>query len=376
MGPLVPFAQAALRAGHDVRVAVPDKAMAIVEDAGLNGLPVGYPSEEEQGPLWARVESAEALEEKDAIVVRELFGGLYPRAALPAILTAVERWRPDLVVRESGELAASLAAERHGVPQARVAVTLGLEDEFLALLPGVLDGLREELGLHPDSNLEGIRRSPELTLAPPSFYAGKPSTTHRFRTLEAPAPPLPDWWAGDPRPLAYVSFGTAVPQMDFFPELFRAAVDALAHVPARVLFTVGVHGKPSELGPLPSIVHVEQWVAQQAVLPHAAVVAGHGGSGTTLGALARGVPQAVLPWFADQPQNADRVESLGAGLALHGGLVALPRLRKALSTLLDDPSYRIAARRVAAEISALPPVDEAVALLEEIAGYPRARAAA
>lgn len=376
VGPLVPFAEACLRAGHDVRIAVPDKAMAIVERAGLTGLPVGYPSEEEQAPLWERVESACALEEKDAIVVRELFGGLYPRAALPAILSAVERWRPDLIVRESGELAGSLAAERYGVPQARVAVTLGLEDEFLAFLPGVLDGLREELGLHPDSNLEGIRRSPELTLAPPSFYAGMPCT-HRFRTLEQPAPPLPDWWPGDPRPLAYVSFGTAVPQMDFFPELFRAAVDALAHVPARVLFTVGVHRKPAELGPLPANVHVEQWVAQHAVLPHAAVVAGHGGSGTTLGALARGVPQAVLPWFADQPQNADRVESLGAGLALHGGLVAVPRLRKALSTLLDDPSYRIAAGRVAAEISALPPVDEGVALLEEIAGYaPRARAAA
>ena len=55
----------------------------------------------------------------------------------------------------------------------------------------------------------------------------------------------------------------------------------------------------------------------------------------------------------------------------------MPRLRTALSTLLDDPSYSIAAGRVAAEISALPPVDEAAPLLEQIAGYaPRARAAA
>jgi UDP:flavonoid glycosyltransferase YjiC (YdhE family) len=375
VGPLVPFAEASLCAGHDVRVAVPEKAMPIVERAGLTGMPFDFPSEEEMGPVWERVERA-AHEHKDAIVVKEVFGRLYTRAALPGMLTTIESWRPNLIVRESGELSSSLAAELHGVPQARVAVTLGLEDEFLAFLPGVLDGLRDELGLAPDSNLEGIRRSPELTLAPPSFYAGERST-HRFRTLEKPAPPLPDWWPGDARPLAYVSFGTAVPQMDFFPELFRAAVEALADVPARVLFTVGVHRQRAELGPLPSNVHVEQWVAQRAVLPHAAVVAGHGGSGTTLGALAQGVPQAVLPWFADQPQNADRVESLGTGLALHGGLVAVPRLRKALSTLLDDPSYSIAAGRVAAEISALPPVDEAAPLLEQIAGYaPRARAAA
>jgi UDP:flavonoid glycosyltransferase YjiC (YdhE family) len=376
VGPLIPFAEACLRAGHDVRIAVPDKAMGIVERAGLTGLPVGYPSEEAHAPVWERVESACAPHEKDAIVVRELFGALYPKAALPAMLTAVERWRPDLIVRESGELAGSLAAELHGVPQARVAVTLGLEEEFLAYLPGVLDDLRDELGLPRDGNLEGIRRSPELTLAPASFFSGG-SSTHRFKTLEQPAPPLPDWWPGDPRPLAYVSFGTAVPQMDFFPELFRAAVDALADVPARVLFTVGVHRKPAELGPLPANVHVEQWVAQHAVFPHAAVAASHGGSGTTLGALAQGVPLAVVPWFADQPQNADRVESLGAGLALHGGLVAVPQLRRALSTLLDDPSYRRTAGRVAGEINALPPVDEAVQLLEEIAGYaPRARAAA
>jgi MGT family glycosyltransferase len=165
--------------------------------------------------------------------------------------------------------------------------------------------------------------------------------------------------------------------MDFFPELFRATVDALADVPAKVLFTVGVHRDPAELGPLPSNVHVEQWVSQQAVLPHAAAVACHGGSGTTLGTLAQGVPIAVLPWFADQPHNADRVDALGAGLALHGGIDAVARLADALSTLLSEPSYRAAAGRVAAEIGALPPVDEAVEVLEGIAGYaPRTRAAA
>ena len=375
VGPLIPFAEASVRAGHEVRIAVPDKALSMVERAGLAGLPVGYPSDEEQGPIWERVEQASPIE-KEQIVIHEVFGRLYTRAALPGMLTAVETWRPDLIIGESGELSSSLAAELHGVPQARVAVTLGLEDQFHALLRGALDDLREELGLPPDSALEGLGRLPELSFAPPSFYPGGPSTL-RFRTPEQPTPPLPDWWPGDPRPLAYVTFGTAIPQMDFFPDLFRAAADALENLPARVLFTVGVHRTPAELGPVPANVHVEQWVDQEAVLPHAAVVGSHGGSGTTLGTLAHGIPLAVLPLFADQPQNADRVDALGAGIALHGGPAAAPRLGTALSTLLDEPSYRAAAGELAAEIKALPPVDEAVGVLERIAGYvPRARAAA
>jgi len=364
VGPLVPFAHACLLAGHEVRVAVPDQALPVVERAGLTGLQFGYPSEEEVGPIWARVQSA-SPEDKDLIVVNELFGRLYTRAALPGMLNMVEEWRPHLIVRESAELSSSLAAELHGVPQVRVAVTLGMEDLFLSMLHGSLDDLRDELGLPEDCELEAVRRSPELSLAPPSFYAGEGSSTHHFRTREQPAPPLPYWWPGDPRPLAYVTLGTAVPQMEFFPALFRDAVEALEDVPARVLFTVGAHREPAELGPVPSNVRVEKWVAQQSVLPHAAAVACHGGSGTTLGALSHGIPLAVLPIIADQPQNADRVAALGAGIALHGGPPAAPRLGPALSALLREPSYRAGAARVAAEVSALPPVDDAVHLLEE-----------
>ena len=133
VGPLIPFAEASVQAGHEVRIAVPDKALPIVEGAGLAGLPVGYPSEEELGPVWERVERA-SPQGKEQIVINEVFGRLYTRAALPGMLTAVETWRPDLIIGESGELSSSLAAELHGVPQARVAVTLGLEDEFHTLL--------------------------------------------------------------------------------------------------------------------------------------------------------------------------------------------------------------------------------------------------
>ncbi|MGH3671996.1 MAG: nucleotide disphospho-sugar-binding domain-containing protein, partial [Pseudonocardiaceae bacterium] len=48
----------------------------------------------------------------------------------------------------------------------------------------------------------------------------------------------------------------------------------------------------------------------------------------------------------DQPVIAQQVVSTGAGIRVHFGRVGPPELRHALTTVLDDPSYRCAAQRV------------------------------
>ena len=84
----------------------------------------------------------------------------------------------------------------------------------------------------------------------------------------------------------------------------------------RLLVTVGRDRDPAELGPLPANVRVERWVPQADLMPHVAAMVCHGGSGTVTMGLAGGVPMAVVPLFADQPWNAERVDALGAGIAL------------------------------------------------------------
>ena len=56
------------------------------------------------------------------------------------------------------------------------------------------------------------------------------------------------------------------------------------------------------------------------MLAQAAAMLGHGGFGTTMGALAAGVPQVVAPLFTfDQIVNGDHVAAVGAGLTTERG---------------------------------------------------------
>jgi MGT family glycosyltransferase len=240
---------------------------------------------------------------------------------------------------------------------------------------GALDELRAEAGLPGDPGADRARRAPVLTQVPlvlDEHQGELPAFVRRYRAATPlPVGPPAQWWEDSAAPLVPVSFGTVVPTDGHFPGLYREVIDALAEVRARVLVTVGRHADPAELGPLPANVHVERWVAQASVMPHAAAMVAHGGAGTTLAALAAGVPLVLLPLSADQPINARRVAELGAGLALDGGAAGVPRLAGAVTRVLEEPGYRAAAHRVAAEVGMLPPVAEAAADLSAFAQLQR-----
>ena len=93
----------------------------------------------------------------------------------------------------------------------------------------------------------------------------------------------------------YLTLGSVAPAMGYFPALYRAAIDALADLPVRLLVTTGKTADPVDLGPLPANVHAERWVPQAQVMPGAAAMVCHGGFGTVRAALAAGVPLAVRP---------------------------------------------------------------------------------
>lgn len=126
-----------------------------------------------------------------------------------------------------------------------------------------------------------------------------------------------------------------------------------------MLLTVGRELDPAALGPLPPHVRVERWIAQERVLPRAAAVVCHGGSGTLFGALAAGLPVVALPLFADQPVNARLLAAAGAGLVVPPPAEPAA-LAAAVGAVLGKPSYARAARAIAAAMAAAPSVDTAL----------------
>ena len=369
--PLVPFARAFERAGHELLFAGPPDLAGAVDAAGFEFWQFDPPAEDELGAVWARVPELPP-EEANEVVVGEVFGRLNTTAALPRLRAAVEEWRPDVVMREPNEYGSALAAELHGIPHARVAIGLASTEELgLGIAAGALDAIRRAVGLAPDPDADRLRRSPYLSVFPPTLDEGAQPDTRRFHDPAWDEPPgdLPDWWPGrESEPLLYVTFGSVAGSFPQALPVYGVAMQAVAELPVRVLLTVGRELDLDALPAAPENVRLERWVPQQDVLGHAAAALVHGGSGSTLGALAAGVPLAVMPLFADQPQNARRVAEVGAGVAVEPNRddldATVSPLREAIRTVLETPSYGERARALADELRALPVVDHAVPLVE------------
>ena len=370
--PLVPFARAFERAGHEVLFAGPPDLAGTVEGASFEFRSTGPRPEEELQAIWSRVPELPP-DEQNAVVIGQVFGRLNTTASLPGMLAACEEWRPDVVLREPNEYSAALAAESHGIPHARIAIGLSSSEELaLELVAGEIDAIRLAQGLPSDPRADILRGSPYLSVFPASLDEGSQPDTHRFRDpdWDTPAADLPDWWPGrHGEPLVYVTFGSVAGGFPQALPAYGVALQAVAELPVRVLLTVGRDLDMGALPDPPENVRIERWVPQQDVLRHAAAAVVHGGSGSTLGAIAAGVPLVVVPLFADQPENARRVAEVGAGLSVEPDREDVPAtiepLRDALRAVLGEPSYRQRARALAEELRAEPPVDEAVPLLEQ-----------
>jgi UDP:flavonoid glycosyltransferase YjiC (YdhE family) len=368
LGPLIPFARAFRRAGADVLVAAPREAAAMVRAEGLSLWAFDDPPAEERAAIFAEVRDQPADAGQHGRVAGDIFARIDARAAFPGVLAACRAWGPDVVISEITEFAGPLAAEVVGVPSICVGISQqGKEERVTPVVVTAVDELRGHFGLAPDPAGDRLLQRPYFTLMPAALEdPATPAAGHAQRFREArPAVRRHHVYGGpaDRRPLIYLTFGSAAPSMEFFPGLYRAAIDALAGLPVRVLVTVGRDRDPAGLGLLPENVRAERWVPQADLMPHVAAMVCHGGSGTVTMGLAAGVPMAVVPLFADQPWNAERVDALGAGIHLGGGPEAVSGLREAVVRLTGDPGYRAAAQRIAGEMRALPPVDAAVGVV-------------
>ncbi|MEV1131225.1 nucleotide disphospho-sugar-binding domain-containing protein [Agromyces sp. NPDC049794] len=310
---------------------------------------------------------------------------------------AIDAIRPDLVLASFVGVGGMIAAEARGVPfdalipnvyplPAKGMPPLGaglapgrgplgrLRDRAMsAAAPRVLDryGLarvnevRAEHGLDPIatiwSQLHRARRQLVLTSAAFDFPATLPENARYVGPiLDDPAWAIDDHWtapAGD-GPLVLVAMSST----------FQNHVDCLQRI-ADALGTLAVRGVLTT-GPAvavdairaPANVTVVASAPHRAVMRQADLVVTHGGHGTVIKTLAAGLPLVILHHGRDQADNAVRVTTRGAGLAVSRRAPA-ERIARAVAEVLDDPGYR----RAAAELGAAVACDaDSSALLDEL----------
>jgi hypothetical protein len=132
--PLLPYARALVAGKHEVVVAAPAAVGDALRVAGLPHAPFDHPGDDVLSPIWARLHG---VSEDAAITIAasEIFAGVNAVAALPKLQATIRSFRPDVVVRDSVEYAALVAAEFAGVRHARVAVhSVSFEEVFPPIL--------------------------------------------------------------------------------------------------------------------------------------------------------------------------------------------------------------------------------------------------
>ena len=365
--PLIPVANAARSAGHEVAFGCGPSMLATVEAAGFSVHPLGSGIPEPPRRLPLRPLDAEREDRE----FREGFAHRGAKQRLPLTRKLCNEWQPDLLVCDETDFGSMLAAESLKLPYASVLVMAAGSFVRREVIGEALNELRLEQGLPSDPELEMLHRYLVLSPFPFSFRDPAyplPATAHSFRppTPRAAGKTLPVWEAQLPgSPIVYFTLGTVFNMESG--DLFSRVLSGLRKLPVNVVATVGPYINPKELGPQPAHIHIERYIPQESILARCSLVISHAGSGSVGGALAYGRPMVLIPMGADQPLNAARCIQLGLAQVLDPVAATSESVSAAVSEVLADPGYRQAAERMRAEFAALPDPDFTTGLLERLA---------
>jgi UDP:flavonoid glycosyltransferase YjiC (YdhE family) len=212
---------------------------------------------------------------------------------------------------------------------------------------------------------EGLRRrcdpvfedkfSPDLVLALFSkWFAAKqrdwpeqtlqPGFLHQRDSTDAEALGRVDRFLSDGSPpLVFTQGSTAVHNPRDFYEI---SAEVAKRLRARALL-IGTGGTCEESA---GDILMMPYISYSHVFPKASVIIHQGGSGTTGEALRAGRPMMAVPYGWDQPDNAHRIERLGAGLHLPRNKYTVETATAVIKRLLDNPRYSATSAELGARI--------------------------
>jgi N-glycosyltransferase len=368
---LVPAALALRRRGHELVVALPPMLHPVLISYGLEPIALGgWPDQE--SATWHPPAAGSPADA--AAGMWQMFAGPPVLHAARALIAAGHEWRPDLILRDSAQLAGALAAEALDIPHVSVQST---GTGSAPAIPGTqslveaLNAHRVALGLPRQATLAALFRHLHANLMPASYdpaLAGTPNTRcYRQRNPARPDEVLPVWLAELPeaRLLLFASVGTSFNRVPGRVEAFLAAVSELD---CSAIVAAGPGQHVGALTTRSPHVRVVDEVPQPLLLECCDLFLTHGGFNSVRESLRLGVPMVIAPVAGDQLGNARRCAELGVAHTFSEHLPDPAALAHACREVLNDSGYHARARAMQRQILALPPLDAFAADVERVVG--------
>jgi UDP:flavonoid glycosyltransferase YjiC (YdhE family) len=382
--PIIGLALGLQARGHDVVLATSDFYRERVQAAGLQFSPLRPLGMPEDAEMLRRVfDPRKGVEYLLRTLLLPHIGDMY------ADLTVATEGADFLV---SGEvvLAAALVAEKRGLPWAGAILAPFsffsvydpppfpfvpgarnltrappfIQRQLLRLGHFVTRGwnapiheLRRSLGLRITSHpILADRFSPLLNLALFSNQLGRPQADWPDNVVQTGfvfydtagdtrQEQLEDFLNAGPAPVTFTLGSAAVMDPGRF---FEEGAAAARRLGMRGLLLMGKNPPPARLS---NDLFAAEYAPYSTVFPRSVCVVHQGGVGTTAQALRAGVPQMVMPYAFDQPDNAARMERIGVGLSVSRRRYRADTVVKQLQALAAPP-FRERAREVGKIINA------------------------
>ncbi|WP_394829530.1 glycosyltransferase [Pendulispora albinea] len=407
LGCTIPVARELASRGHEVKFAVFDfhgfinrsndiipalDAAQILRDEGLDVLEVSAPPLKLPGKVPTP---------KNFLLEYRAFQSLFRDYLIPYYehwlkyaIPVFQKYDPSAVWVKDQVLAGAMASEKLGVPWATFSVHTGFVESD--------DSLPWTMGLSPpESGLERMRNkamkwgmrkfrmSLDDVINEARVRAGLPAiedalfatpvSPHLYLLFVAPEfePPRASWPAHvrfvgpycwdkprdyapprsleripSDRPLVYATIGTLSNRMEI--DFYTTIMEALGDQPYTVVVSVGAYKDDyvaSRLPKPPDNFIVESFLPNSMMIPRADVLVHHGGAGTTMMGLARGVPAVAVPLNHEHLDFAQRLVERNCGIRIDKKKLSAENLRAAVGRIFKEPSYKQAAQKAKSELA-------------------------
>lgn len=374
--PLLPLARAFRDRGDQVAVLTAAAFAPLLDAEGIELLPAG-PTADVLFAESGRRTGVDAAADPRPEAVADFFAGTRVDLTADDAVAAARAFAPDLIVAEALDFVGPLVAAALDVPFATMAFGPAIPAEFTDGMTALVASRYADRGLTPAPARWHLDPCPDL-LQPPGWQAPAnrlpvrpephqgPSTSTSTEADAAAA-------ASGERPRVLVTFGTHFSD----PATLTPILAELRTVGVDLVVTLGLTASASDYGLVGDAagddaagdgITFAGFTPLAELLHDVDLVVTHGGAGTTLGVLARGLPLVVVPQGADQFLQAAVVSATGTGVAVQPGPDVPETVAKAVVTLRTDPSYAESAGKVAAQIATMPtPADVAAALSASLA---------